>query len=563
MVDGEHRSAANDEINFPTQLEELADLPVLRSLLRINHAVMQANFFDEALEVIAEQTLLILGAASAAISRWEPRHDMLRTLINVGSFTPKEQRWPENELQCVTEDRYVTGLLHQGRPYAVSIDDENLDPAENTWLLGLGKESELAVPVMHKDAVWGELWVTGAGGRRFGSDDLQLLQAIAAYAAVAIGRSELFSRTWRHAHQDPLTGLANRRELDELFHREGWEAEAAPTFLVGDVDGFKSVNDRHGHAAGDALLCALARVLEEVAASVSGALVVRLGGDEFCAVLPHSTLRDAQRFAQRVDQSNDGAFTMSWGAAAFSPRCRTGPELLAVADAALLDAKSLGPQSFGADISSPEMPPRGSDRRNTGRPFPARRGADRLVARVVEEFDANPPSSTAAALAVLAQQTSHTFGAAAWSVLVTTEGGRALQPKRWLHNATDHPFGRSLDGEIDSRTGYLLANYPAAAHAVTHGATYLAAHDLDDSDPAEIALLHRYGYRAVLALGVVDSDRSYLVKIYTHTGHHELNSIAAEVRVLAKYCLSAVSPTRPTKPAEANRWTPAPPHSPL
>ena len=60
------------------------DLAALRTLLRISQTVLRANYFDEALEVIAEQTLTALRAASVSISRWERRTDHLRTLINVG-----------------------------------------------------------------------------------------------------------------------------------------------------------------------------------------------------------------------------------------------------------------------------------------------------------------------------------------------------------------------------------------------------------------------------------------------------------------------------------------------
>ena len=61
------------------ELAEAAELPVLRALLRISQAVMRATFFDEALEAIAEQTLLALGGASVSISRWEPQIDAVRT----------------------------------------------------------------------------------------------------------------------------------------------------------------------------------------------------------------------------------------------------------------------------------------------------------------------------------------------------------------------------------------------------------------------------------------------------------------------------------------------------
>ena len=100
--------------------------------------------------------------------------------------------------------------------------------------------------------MWGELWATGTGGRRFGEHDVRMLQAIAAQVSMAIGRAELFSEVSQYAFEDPLTRVANRRGLDERLRavRDGEEL----TLLVCDVDGLKTVNDRDGHPAGDALL---------------------------------------------------------------------------------------------------------------------------------------------------------------------------------------------------------------------------------------------------------------------------------------------------------------------
>ena len=307
----------------PVAAAGMDEVPVLRALLEISQAVQRAQYFDEALEVIAEQALLALDAASLSISRWERPDNVLRTLVNVGDLGPGEERWPENELYPVTDDQHVVELLQHGRPYISSIDDENVDPAAVAVLRRVNKESELAVAVMFDDTMWGELWATGAGGRRFGLDDIQLLQAIAAHVAVAIGRTELFSMVWRYAFEDPLTGLANRRKIDEwTVLDEG--GQSRPAVLVCDVDGLKEVNDRRGHPAGDAVLRGVATVLTGIASATTGSLVARLGGDEFCIVLPHSTLSDAERFARDAGRllrrDTAESVSLSWGAAGFGRR---------------------------------------------------------------------------------------------------------------------------------------------------------------------------------------------------------------------------------------------------
>ena len=335
--------ASPDQILSPAMSELLdgADterVDVLRSLLHMSQAVLCARYFDEVLEVVAHHTLSVLDAASVSISRWERDENVLRTLINAGKLGPGEEPWPENETYPVDVDRRIMRLLRQGLPYVHSIDDPSPDACSVLWTVQ--KESELAVPVMYNDAMWGELWVSGADGRRFGADDIQLLQAVAAHMAVAVGRSQLFSTVWRQAFEDPLTGLANRRGLDQAF-ADGAIEEVRPALLACDLDGFKDVNDQRGHPAGDALLRTVADALADTAATVPGALVARLGGDEFCIVLPRCGLEDAETFAvsatRAIIERAGEPISLSWGAAVSGALLADGPALLAAADSDVSD----------------------------------------------------------------------------------------------------------------------------------------------------------------------------------------------------------------------------------
>ena len=393
------------------------DRAVLRTMLRISNAVLRANYFDEVLEVVAEQALAALGASSLSVSRWERDSDTLRTLINVGDLAPGEQRWPDHDIYPVTDDPYVAGLLQHGRPYVHAIDDPAITPAVLDYLRRAGKESEVAVPVMFDDTMWGEIWATGVAGRRFGHDDVQLLQAIAAYTAVAIGRGELFTTVRRHAYQDPLTDLANRRALDERFAEIDWHNDL-PTLLIGDLDGLKDINDRDGHPAGDAVLRGVAAVLRESTAAFDQAIAARLGGDEFCVLLPYGTLVDAEQLAHTASRTIGAGLgahvTVGWGAAESGPQVRSGPALMAAADAALRHAKALGPGRFSAGAAARLVP--GSLDRRSG---VHRRTADTLVSRVSELVDAQRPCSTLAALEILAVQAQNAIDAAGWAVSVT------------------------------------------------------------------------------------------------------------------------------------------------
>jgi|RhiMethySRZTD1v2_1073278.scaffolds.fasta_scaffold05117_14 GGDEF domain-containing protein len=100
---------------------------------------------------------------------------------------------------------------------------------------------------------------------------------------------------------DPLTGLANRRALqrrltDEI--RRGSRYATPVSLLVLDVDGLKGINDRHGHAAGDA---AIRRVAESVRATLRASdLGARWGGDEFAIVMPNATSAAAHHLGERL-----------------------------------------------------------------------------------------------------------------------------------------------------------------------------------------------------------------------------------------------------------------------
>jgi diguanylate cyclase len=157
------------------------------------------------------------------------------------------------------------------------------------------------------------------------------------------------------AHTDPLTGLANRRglfaTLDRALARCSTQQQLA-LFLL-DLDGFKAVNDRHGHEAGDELLVAVARRLQARVRSASGDLVARLGGDEFVVVVEGlSGEAQAREIGEHLLQTFDAPFALAGGepcvlgtTVGFALGPADGvmpPELLQRADAAMYRGKQAG-----------------------------------------------------------------------------------------------------------------------------------------------------------------------------------------------------------------------------
>ncbi|MCE7027508.1 GGDEF domain-containing protein [Jiella avicenniae] len=156
---------------------------------------------------------------------------------------------------------------------------------------------------------------------------------------------------------DPLTGLYNRRWLDDRGERIVAEArrERRPlSLLVIDVDRFKSFNDEHGHAVGDQVLILVADAIREGA----GGHGVRLGGDEFCVLLPDADRKTAEATARRIRLASElgverfvAAFaevTLSMGLATLGPDDRTFDGLFSRADEQLLTAKRKGRNRLSA-----------------------------------------------------------------------------------------------------------------------------------------------------------------------------------------------------------------------
>ncbi|RTL41939.1 MAG: GGDEF domain-containing protein [Burkholderiales bacterium] len=167
-----------------------------------------------------------------------------------------------------------------------------------------------------------------------------------AHIRLVLGR--VLHRLGQQAQTDELTGALNRRGL--LQHLEAVHAGAAAggagyALLMVDVDHFKAINDQHGHAEGD-------RVLQAVSASLRTALrtddrVGRWGGEEFCVLLPRTSLHDARQLAERVARrvAEDGTgvrVTVSIGVSQFTAGDADLQAVIRRADGALYDAKAAG-----------------------------------------------------------------------------------------------------------------------------------------------------------------------------------------------------------------------------
>jgi diguanylate cyclase len=219
----------------------------------------------------------------------------------------------------------------------------------------LGMQTFVAVPILADDEVVGT--VCGASRRLVPLPD-QTVEIIALVAAALTHQFRVEAELMRQRNRaeraeelaltDELTGLANRRaftaRLEEELARAGRQ-HLPIAVLILDVDDFKAINDTAGHAAGDEVLAALGRVLD--ARSRAEDIAARIGGDEFALVLAETGAAEALTVANRIEE----AFAEATSALARPATISIGlasnersalRDLLADADAALYDKKSLG-----------------------------------------------------------------------------------------------------------------------------------------------------------------------------------------------------------------------------
>lgn len=216
-----------------------------------------------------------------------------------------------------------------------------------------GASSSLVCPLKRSHETLGALVVFHQGEGSFTEDQRRLLRRIARQIASVVHNALVFERAHTASLTDALTGLANRRAMQEHLARDLSRAErenGVVAVILLDLDGFKQINDRWGHDAGDRALRQLASVLGTVVRPHD--LCARLGGDEFVVVLWQCTaeqadakrkeLRDAVSATRVETESGDEVYLgVSSGAAVSGADGTTVEQLLAMADRRMYQDKAL------------------------------------------------------------------------------------------------------------------------------------------------------------------------------------------------------------------------------
>lgn len=263
--------------------------PRIAGLAALARAVSRSAPLLQVLEIAAEESLAALGAASVSVSQLDHDTRTERTLVNVGKLGPTEERWPTNEVYQIDDFLNLSRYADDRSTWVIDITDPDADPREVKLLNELEKGAAIGAPLMVDDEVWGEIYATRrVNDRAYGDDDVSYVEALAAIVSGAVSRARREDTLEHLAFHDPLTGLLNRRALDDRAAKLFAVSPGTTlpvTIVVVDINGLKQVNDSLGHSAGDELIRSVARALERQFASFSGTLLARVGGDEFTALI--------------------------------------------------------------------------------------------------------------------------------------------------------------------------------------------------------------------------------------------------------------------------------------
>jgi diguanylate cyclase (GGDEF)-like protein/PAS domain S-box-containing protein len=271
---------------------------------------------------VTSETLRKAGAAvTETLETDETVSRILEQLQQVVAYdTASIQLLNENELEIIGGSGFVDLKAVIGMRFAIPGDNPNtivIKTGKPYLLPELGDvygdfkkpphnhiHSWLGVPLIFQERIIGLLAIDSATPNQFTQEDITLAMTFADQVSVALENSRIYKKAQHQAITDALTGIYNRRGLFQIGEFEFSHVRRIDRpicALMIDVDHFKRVNDRHGHAVGDQILHGLAERCRTVSRAVD--IIGRYGGEEFVILLPDTPLEPARHIAERLRQS--------------------------------------------------------------------------------------------------------------------------------------------------------------------------------------------------------------------------------------------------------------------
>jgi len=316
-------------------LSEMADL-------------LQSSFtLEEASHVIASSAQKLFHGFSGALLVFSASRNVLEATTTWGPSSPAERVFSPNDCWALRRGRLHHSGSDEGAVRCSHFGAASRLPSLCTPLVAHGETLGILCLVTEPNG-------SPEAPSSISEFNVRLAVSVAEQAGLSFANLKLREKLRYQSVRDPLTGLFNRRYLDESLERELPNAirkNRSLGVIMLDVDRFKKFNDMFGHDAGDAVLRELGDYLAKFIRR--GDLACRYGGEEFTLILPECSVEDTRRRAEELRTSFQqlsikhrdivlGKVTLSLGVAALPDHGTTAAELLTAADRALLRAKEEG-----------------------------------------------------------------------------------------------------------------------------------------------------------------------------------------------------------------------------
>ncbi|RPF72467.1 sensor domain-containing diguanylate cyclase [Aurantiacibacter spongiae] len=324
-----HRRLLNDSARSQWQIEQL---------FALTDTLQSADTNQDAANVLKSVSRRLLpgcGGALYVFNNSRDRLDLVDSWSMPAEYIPAESLTPAN---CWALKR---GKDHLNEPHPEALCCSHY----------IGEVASIEVPMLARGSVYGLLVLTDRDGECANVEKAQrIARALADTTSLALSNISLREQLRTQSLRDPMTGLYNRRYMEDALERFATMArrkDQSTAAVMIDLDNFKALNDEHGHAKGDA-------VLKDVATQLVGLvrpsdIVCRYGGEELLVILPECSIGEAKERAEQMrvrikalSEIHACEISASFGVSAIGETAETAMELLSTSDNALYAAKADG-----------------------------------------------------------------------------------------------------------------------------------------------------------------------------------------------------------------------------
>ncbi|MCC5015422.1 MULTISPECIES: diguanylate cyclase [unclassified Legionella] len=307
------------------------------TITQLSETFLACNTIDEILESFSSFANKILGFSKGALYLMHNSRNYLEKKITWDDVNHYPVIFSSNECWALRR-----GCIHEISEVQPGVVCRHIKEMKQE------QQASLCIPLMAQNEILGLLFIN-----RDSNEQNTLIPVVAETVSLAIANIRLKELLHSQSIRDPLTGLLNRRFLDEFMIKQIGQAKRTKTtlvFIMVDIDNFKAINDSFGHEIGDYVLSRLGNLLPSLVRE--GDLACRYGGEEFLIVIPNCDPKNAKLFAEKIRnkvsrmriviEERVSNIAISLGVAIYPSDGSSLKELVDAADQALYAAKRQG-----------------------------------------------------------------------------------------------------------------------------------------------------------------------------------------------------------------------------